>query len=153
MKWRARLRLKTINFMLLPKKVKFRKWQSARRNAVRITPDTRGSTLSFGSFGIKAETAARVKSNQIEAARRAMSRKVGKTGKVWIRIFPDRPFTQKGAETPMGKGKGDPQGYCFEVLPGRIIFEVDGVAEGIAREALRKAGTKLPIRTKIIARE
>ena len=81
-----------------------------------------------------------------------MSRELGKTGKSWIRIFPDRPFTQKAAETPMGKGKGDPQGYEIQVKPGRVVFEVDGVAEPIAREALRKAGTKLPLKTKIVSR-
>ncbi len=138
--------------MLVPKKVKFRKWQSDRINVKSRTPETRGTKLSFGSFGLKAETQARVKSNQIESARKAMSRALSKTGKYWIRIFPDRPFTAKAAEVGMGKGKGDPQGYCFEVFPGRIIFEVDGVDEKIAHEALRKAGTKLPVKTRIISR-
>lgn len=138
--------------MLLPKKVKFRKWQTGRTNPKSRTPDTRGIKLSFGSFGLKAETQARVKSNQIESARKAMSRALTKAGKIWIRIFPDRPFTAKAAEVGMGKGKGDPQGYCFDVLPGRIIFEVDGVEESVAREALRKAGTKLPVKTRIISR-
>lgn len=114
--------------------------------------ESRGTKLSFGSFGLKAEIGARVKSNQIEAARKVISRTLTKTGKYWVRIFPDRPFTQKAAQVGMGKGKGDPQGYCFEVLPGRIIFEVDGVEEGVAREALRKAGSKLPIKTRIVAR-
>ncbi len=138
--------------MLFPKKVKYRKWQSDRKNPKKVTPDTRGITLSFGQYGLKAETGTRVKSNQIEAARRAMSRHLTKIGKSWIRIFPDRPYTQKGAEVPMGKGKGDPQGFTFEVRPGRIIFEVDGVTEAVAREALRKAGTKLPIKTRIVSR-
>jgi large subunit ribosomal protein L16 len=138
--------------MLLPKKVKFRKWQTERRNPKSMTPDTRGTKLSFGSYGIKAESQARVKSKQIESARKAMSRSLTKAGKYWIRIFPDRPYTAKAAEVGMGKGKGDPQGYCFDVLPGRIIFEVDGVEESIAREALRKAGTKLPVKTRIISR-
>ena len=138
--------------MLLPKKVKFRKWHTMRMNKKAITADTRGTKLAFGSFGLKSETQARVKSNQIESARKAMSRALGKTGKSWIRIFPDRPFTAKAAEVGMGKGKGDPQGYCFEVFPGRVIFEVDGVDEAIAREALRKAGTKLPLKTRIISR-
>lgn len=139
--------------MLVPKKVKFRKWQTARvgKNKV-MTPDTRGTTLAFGSFGLQAESSARVKSNQIEAGRKAMVRKLSKVGKFWIRIFPDRPFTAKPAEVGMGKGKGDLQGYCFEVRPGRILFEVDGVAEETAREALRKAGTKLPVKTKVIGR-
>ena len=138
--------------MLVPKKVKFRKWQSDRINVKSRTPETRGTKLVFGSFGLKAETQARVKSNQIESARKAMSRALSKTGKYWIRIFPDRPYTAKAAEVGMGKGKGDPQGYCFEVFPGRIIFEVDGAEEKIAREALRKAGTKLPVKTRIISR-
>lgn len=115
-------------------------------------PDTRGTKLSFGSFGIKAATPARVRSNQIEAARKALSRALGKNGRLWIRIFPDRPFTAKAAEVGMGKGKGDLQGYEFEVRPGRVIFEVDGVSADVAREALRKAGSKLPIKTRIVAR-
>ena len=138
--------------MLIPKKVKFRKWQTQRRNKNAITPDTRGTKLAFGSYGIKSTSQARVKSKQIESARKALSRALTKTGKYWIRIFPDRPYTAKAAEVGMGKGKGDPQGYCFDVLPGRVIFEVDGVDEAIAREALRKAGTKLPVKTRIVAR-
>ncbi len=138
--------------MLIPKKVKFRKWQTMRRNPKAMTPDTRGTKLAFGSYGIKSESQARVKSKQIESARKALSRSLTKAGKYWIRIFPDRPYTAKAAEVGMGKGKGDPQGYCFDVLPGRMIFEVDGVDEAIAREALRKAGTKLPIKTRIVAR-
>ncbi len=138
--------------MLLPKKVKFRKWHTMRMNKKAMTADTRGTKLAFGSFGLKSETQARVKSNQIESARKAMTRSLTKAGKVWIRIFPDRPYTAKAAEVGMGKGKGDPQGYCFEVFPGRVIFEVDGVDEAIAREALRKAGTKLPLKTRIISR-
>ena len=138
--------------MLTPKKVKFRKWQTQRSNPKARTADTRGIKLAFGSFGLKSETQARVKSTQIESARKVISRTLTKTGKYWIRIFPDRPFTSKAAEVGMGKGKGDPQGYCFDVLPGRIIFEVDGVDEAIAREALRKAGSKLPVKTRIVSR-
>ena len=138
--------------MLLPKKVKFRKWQTGRKNKASITPDTRGTKLAFGSFGLKSETQARVKSNQIEAARKVISRTLTKAGKYWIRIFPDRPFTAKAAEVGMGKGKGDPQGYCFDVYPGRIIFEVDGVPPNIASEALRKAGSKLPVKTRVVSR-
>src|SRR3989338_8484321 len=104
--------------MLLPKKVKFRKWQTGRANPKKITPETRGTKLSFGSFGLKAESQGRVKSNQIESARKVLSRTLTKAGKYWIRIFPDRPYTSKPAEVGMGKGKGDPQGYCFDVLPG-----------------------------------
>ncbi len=139
--------------MLFPKKVKHRKWQRARLSDEKLNrPETRGITVAFGSFALKAETPARVMSNQIEAARRAMTRNAGKTAKIWIRIFPDRPVTAKAAEVPMGKGKGDPQGYCFEVRPGRILFEIDGVTEVVAREALRKAGTKLPVKTRVVAR-
>lgn len=138
--------------MLVPKKVKFRKWQTQRSNPKKISPDTRGIKLSFGSFGLKAESQARIKSTQIESARKVISRTLTKTGKYWVRIFPDRPYTAKAAEVGMGKGKGDPQGYCFDVLPGRIIFEVDGAEEKVAREALRKAGTKLPVKTRIISR-
>ena len=138
--------------MLLPKKVKFRKWQTGRSNPKTLTPDTRGIKLSFGSYGLKSSTQARIKSTQIESARKVISRTLTKAGKYWIRIFPDRPYTAKPAEVGMGKGKGDPQGYCFDVLPGRIIFEVDGVDEKTAHEALRKAGSKLPIKVRIISR-
>jgi len=139
---------------LFPKKVKYRKWQTGRRNAAKLArPETRGINVDFGSHGLKALAHGRVRSNQIEAARKAMSRHLGKTGRAWIRIFPDRPFTSKPAEVKMGKGKGDLQGYQIEVRPGRIIFEVDGVGAETAMEALRKAGTKLPITTKVVARK
>jgi len=140
--------------MLFPKKLKHRKWQNGRKSETKLASmkETRGTTVAFGSFGLKATTLARVKSNQIEAARKAMSRHLGKTGRYWIRVFPDRPFTAKPNEVGMGKGKGDPQGFCAEVKPGKIVFEVDNVPEDIAREALRKAGTKLPIKSKIIER-
>ncbi len=139
--------------MFVPKKVKYRKWQSARLGSTKkVRPETRGITLAFGSFGLKAESQARIRSNQLESARKALVRHLTKVGKVWIRIFPDRQYTQKGAQVPMGKGKGDLQGYCVDVRPGRIMFEVDGVDEVIAREALRKAGTKLPVKVKIVAR-
>lgn len=139
--------------MLFPKKVKFRKWQTGRKNPAKFQKaDTRGISLAFGQFGLKAETHSRMTSNQIEAARKAMVRQLTKTGRFWIRIFPDRPVTAKPAEVGMGKGKGDLQKYCFEVKPGRIIFEVDGVSKEIAKEALRKAGTKLPIKTRVISR-
>jgi large subunit ribosomal protein L16 len=114
--------------------------------------ETRGISLSFGSFGLKAISPARVTSNQIEASRKVISRYAGKAGKVWIRIFPDMPYTQKPPEVPMGSGKGDPQGYCVQIKPGRILFEIDGIEEKEAREALRKAGTKMPVKTKIISR-
>ncbi len=139
--------------MLFPKKVKHRKWQTARLSEAKLLrPESRGITVAFGSFGLKAETPSRVAANQIEAARRAMTRCAGKTAKIWIRIFPDRPVTQKAAEVPMGKGKGDPDRYVFEVRPGRILFEIDGVTEVVAREALRKAGCKLPLKTRVVAR-
>lgn len=140
--------------MLIPKKVKHRKWQTGRIHPSKMEkPKIKGSTVSFGQFGLKATSYNRIASNQIEAARRAMSRHLGKTGRTWIRIFPDRPVTKKPAEVKMGKGKGDPQHFVCEVFPGRIIFEVDGVPEEIAREALRKAGTKLPVTTKVVARD
>jgi large subunit ribosomal protein L16 len=139
--------------MLFPKKVKFRKWQVGRINPKARTPETRGVKLAFGSFGLKATTQARVRSNQIESARKVVSRTLTKAGKYWVRIFPDRPFTSKAAEMGMGKGKGDPQGYCFDVYPGRILFEVDGVDKKTAHEALRKAGTKLPVKVKIVSRK
>ena len=123
-----------------------------RRNPKRGWTESRGTTLAFGSFGLKAETEARVRSNQIESARKVISRTLGKTGKFWIRIFPDRPYTAKPAEVGMGKGKGDPQGYEFQVKPGRVLFEVDGVTEAVAREALRKASSKLPLIGKVIER-
>ena len=139
--------------MLFPKKVKYRKWQTQRSNKNKVHNASRGVEVSFGSHGLKAMTPARIKSNQIEAARRVISRTLGKSGKTWIRIFPDRPYTAKAAEVGMGKGKGDPQGYVVEVLPGRILFEVDGVSGDIAKEALRKAGAKLPIKSKTVERQ
>ncbi|NBV77451.1 50S ribosomal protein L16 [bacterium] len=139
--------------MLAPKKTKYRKWQKGRASeARRLAPETRGTTVAFGSFGLKSMSQARITSNQIEAARKALSRAAGKTGKVWIRVFPDRPWTQKPSEVRMGAGKGDVQGYVADVGPGRIIFEVDGAAEAVAREALRKAGTKLPVKTRVVTR-
>jgi large subunit ribosomal protein L16 len=138
--------------MLFPKKAKHRKWQTGRKHLDKRGVATRGVTLAFGSYGLKAITQARVKSNQIEASRRVLSRTIKKVGKIWIRIFPDRPFTAKAAEVGMGKGKGDPQGYCVEVKPGRIMFEIDGVDEATAKEALRKAGSKLPVKTKVVSR-
>jgi large subunit ribosomal protein L16 len=138
--------------MLFPKKVKHRKWHSMRDGAKKDKISTRGTEVSFGSFGLKAMSSSRVRSQQIEAARKAMVREAGKLARVWIRIFPDMPYTNKAAEVPMGNGKGDLQGYQFLVNPGRMIFELDGIPEASAREALRKAGTKLPVKTKIVAR-
>ena len=140
--------------MLFPNKTKHRKWQTGRKNAKKLASavETRGTRVTFGSFGMKALSQARVTSNQIEAARKAIKRYVGKEGKVYIRIFPDRPVTRKAAEVGMGKGKGDPQFFCADVLPGRVLFEVAGVSEEVAREALRKGGTKMPLKTKVSAR-
>ena len=139
--------------MLAPKKAKYRKWQTGRRGERRlITPETRGITVSFGAYGLKAMTQARITSNQLEAARRALTRAGGKSAKIWTRIFPDRPRTQKAAEVGMGSGKGDVVGYVVDVRPGRIIFEIDGASEEIAREALRKAGTKLPLTGRVVTR-
>jgi large subunit ribosomal protein L16 len=140
--------------MLFPKKVKHRKWQTNRISEERRNrPDTRGVTVAYGEYGLKATSSSRVKSNQIEAARRVISRTTGKTGRVWIRIFPDRPITKKAAEVPMGKGKGDPDHFVFEVRPDRVLFEVSGVPEDIAREAFRKATAKLPVKGKFVRRE
>ena len=139
--------------MLAPKKTAHRKWQTGRINPRKYAlPDTRGITVAFGQFGLKAMTPARITSNQIEAGRRALQRAGGKNAKVWVRIFPDRPWTQKAAEVGMGSGKGDVAGYVFDVRPGRVIFEIDGATEPIAREALRKASTKLPLKARVIAR-
>jgi len=140
--------------MLAPKKAKFRKWQTGRRQGKRLVrPETRGITVAFGAYGLKAMSQARITSNQIEAARRALSRAGGKTAKIWTRIFPDRPFTQKAAEVGMGSGKGDVVGYVADVRPGRIVFEIDGTTEVISREALRKAGKKLPVKVRIVTRD
>lgn len=138
--------------MLLPKKVKYRKWHTFRKNPKKVGVATRGLTVAFGSFGIKAIEAGRIRSNQLEAARKTLARAAGKSGKIWIRVFPDMPFTQKPAEVKLGKGKGDLQGYQVPVKAGRMLFEVDGIVEAEAREALRKAGTKLPVKTKIVER-
>jgi len=138
--------------MLLPKKVKFRKWHTMRHNPDKPKMETRGLTLAFGSHGLKAISAGRIRSNQIESARKTIMHEIKKTGKMWIRIFPDKPFTQKGAETPMGSGKGDLQGFECIIWPGRMLFEVDGVDDLTAKNAMRKAGAKLPVKTRIVAR-
>lgn len=139
--------------MLFPKKVKHRKWQTQRKSAKRLNrPETRGTTVAFGSFGLKAQSSARITSNQIEAARKVLTRAVAKNGKLWIRIFPDRPVTAKPAEVGMGSGKGDPKHYVFEVRPGRVLFEYDGVPETVARAHMRQAGMKLPVKTIIVTR-
>lgn len=138
--------------MLFPKKVKYRKWQTKRQNPKKVGVASRSTTIAFGSFGLKSMSAHRVTSNQIEAGRRVIRRALGKSGNLWTRVFPDRPYTAKPAEVGMGKGKGDPKGFVAEVLPGQMLFEVDGVPEALAREVLRKGGAKMPLKTKIIAR-
>lgn len=137
--------------MLFPKRVKFRKWQ--RMATRRHLNETRGTTLAFGSMGLKAEEAVWVESKQIEAARKAITHFIQKGGKVWIRIFPDKPITKKPPEVTMGGGKGDVAGYVFPVLPGRILFEIDGLENNTAEEALKRAAAKLPLRTKIVRRQ
>ena len=138
--------------MLMPKKVKYRKAHTFRENPDKVGVETRGTKISFGSFGLKATSGGRIKSQQIEAARKAIAHSMSKSGKIWTRIFPDHPYTQKPAEVKMGKGKGELQGYVAIVKPGRVLFEVDGVGAEAAREMLRKGGTKLPVDTKFLAR-
>jgi large subunit ribosomal protein L16 len=140
--------------MLFPKKVKFRKWHTGRQNAKKLATsvDTRGVTLSFGSFGLKALNYGRLSSNEIEAARKAIAKYATKSGKIWTRVFPDRPFTQKPPEVKLGKGKGEPMGFVAPVKAGRILFEIDGVDDKVAQEALRSAGTKISVKTKIVSR-
>ena len=138
--------------MLFPKKVKFRKWQTGRSNPKRGGVDTRGAQVSFGSFGLKALASGRLRSQQIEAARKAMSRLAGKTGKIWIRVFPDKPITKKPAEVRMGKGKGAVDHWVAVVRPGRILFEVANVPKEIAQDALRRAAAKLGLKTRFVER-
>lgn len=136
--------------MLFPKKVKYRKWQRLRGHETRIA--SRGTTLAFGSFGIRTMSQAEITARQIESARKVLTRYVQKGGRMWIRIFPDKPITMKPPEVGMGKGKGDPAFYVAPVEPGRVLFEIDGITKEKAYEALRKAGSKLPVKSKIIAR-
>lgn len=136
--------------MLQPKKVKHRKWHKGRSRS--RMKETRGTALAFGSFGLQSQDAAWVTSRQIEAARRAITHSIQRGGKVWIRIFPDKPITKKPPEVTLGGGKGAVDHYVFPVKPGRILFEMDGVSEDIASEAMRLAGHKLPVRTKFIKR-
>ncbi len=138
--------------MLLPKKVKHRKWHTMRRNPKRSMVASRGTTVAFGSHGLKAITEARLRSNQIESARKVIARLLGKTGKVWIRIFPDMPFTKKPPEVKLGKGKGDLEGYEVQIWPGRVLFEVDGVDAIVAANALSKAAQKLPLKARVVTR-
>ena len=132
--------------MLTPKKVKFRKWHKGRSKGV----ETRGTELNFGSYGLKSLGTKWISARQLEASRRAIIRYLKKGGKVWTRIFPDKPVTTKGAETPMGGGKGGVDHYVFAIKPGRIIFEIEGVTEEVAKEALREAASKIPLETKFV---
>lgn len=134
--------------MLSPKKVKFRKQQKGRMKGVAL----RGSTLNFGEFGLQAAECGAISSKQIEAARIAMTRHVKRGGKMWIRIFPDKPFTKKPAEVRMGKGKGAPEGWVAIVKPGRILYEMQGISKELAKEALLLASHKLPIKTRFVER-
>ena len=134
--------------MLMPSKVKYRKQQRGRRAGKAMG----GSTLSFGDYGLKTMEAAWLTSRQIEASRVAMTRFVKRGGKVWIRVFPDKPITKKPTEVRMGKGKGSPEAWVAVVKPGRILFEMEGVDETMAREAMRLASHKLPIKTKFVTR-
>ena len=134
--------------MLSPKRVKYRKRQRGRLRGLAH----RGNKVSFGEFGLKAVESGRLTARQIEAARRAMTRHVKRGGKMWIRIFPDQPVTKKPAETRMGKGKGSPEGWEAVIRPGRIMFEIDGVTEERAKEAMRLAAHKLPVKTKFVSR-
>ena len=135
--------------MLMPKRVKYRRVQRGRMKG----KATRGNVVSYGEFGLVATEPAWITSNQIEAARIAMTRYTKRGGKVWIKIFPDKPVTKKPAETRMGSGKGSPEYWVAVVKPGRIMFEIAGVSEEVAREALRLASHKLPIKSKIVKRE
>ena len=135
--------------MLLPKRVKYRRVQRGRMTGKAM----RGNTVTYGEFGLVATEPAWITSNQIEAARIAMTRYTKRGGQVWIKIFPDKPVTQKPAETRMGSGKGSPEYWVAVVKPGRVMFEIGGISDEMAREALRLAQHKLPIKTKIIKRE
>lgn len=137
--------------MLLPKKVKHRKWQKGRsRNR---TVETRGLSLAYGQFGLKALEPAWLNSRQIEAGRKAITGFMARRGRLWIRVFPDKPITMRPPETTMGGGKGSVDHYVARVLPGRIVFEVDGVEASVARDALRLAGYKLPFKYRIIDKD
>jgi large subunit ribosomal protein L16 len=135
--------------MLMPKKVKFRKVQRGRMKG----KAWRGSSISFGEYGLKAMDCGWITSRQIEAARIAMTRFIKRGGKVWIRLFPDKPITKKPAETRMGKGKGAPEEWVAVIRPGKILFEMEGVGPEIARQAMRLAAHKIPMKTKFVARE
>ncbi len=135
--------------MLQPKRIKYRKQQKGRLRG----KATRGNTISFGDYGLQAIEPGWITNRQIEAARVAMTRHIKRGGKVWIRIFPDKPITQKPAETRMGKGKGNPEGWVAPVKPGRVMFELEGVPVELARRAMQLAAAKLPVKTRFMERE
>ena len=135
--------------MLAPKRVKYRKMMKGRTRG----QATRGNTVAFGQFGLMAVEPGWITNRQIEAARVSLTREMKRGGKIWIRIFPDKPITKKPAETRMGKGKGNPEGWVCVVKPGRVMFELEGVPLKVAREALRLAAAKLPVATKFVQRE
>ena len=135
--------------MLAPKRVKFRKQMKGRNRGYA----TRGETVDFGHYGLQATEAGWITNRQIEAARVAITRAMKRGGKIWIRIFPDKPITKKPAETRMGKGKGNPEGWVAVVKPGRVLFEIEGVTEGMAKEAFALASAKLPVNTRFVQRE
>ncbi|MGD8591993.1 MAG: 50S ribosomal protein L16 [Gammaproteobacteria bacterium] len=134
--------------MLQPKRTKFRKQHKGRNRGLAV----RGSKVSFGEYGLKATTRGRITARQIEAGRRAMTRYIKRGGKIWIRIFPDKPITKKPLEVRMGKGKGGVEYWVAQIQPGRMLFEMEGVAEEVAREAFRLAAAKLPVQTTFVAR-
>ena len=135
--------------MLAPKRVKYRKMMKGRTRG----HATRGASVSFGHYGLQATEPGWISNRQIEAARVTLTRTMKRGGKIWIRIFPDKPITKKPAETRMGKGKGNPEGWVAVVKPGRVMFELEGVTEPVAREALKLAAAKLPVATRFLARE
>ena len=137
--------------MLLPKKVKHRKWHKLRRRNKGIA--TRTNTVAFGSYGLLSTTHAWISSRQIESARRVITRYIKRGGKMWIRIFPDRPVTKKGSEVPMGGGKGAPDHYVVTIKPGTVLFELEGIPEDAAREALLLAAHKLPVKVKFVTKQ
>jgi len=134
--------------MLQPKRRKYRKEQKGRNTGLA----TRGSTVAFGEFGLKCTGRGRLTARQIEAARRAMTRHIKRGGRIWIRIFPDKPISKKPAEVRMGKGKGNPEYYVAEIKPGKVLYEMDGVSEQLAREAFRLASAKLPLPCVFVSR-
>ena len=135
--------------MLQPARRKYRKEQKGRNTGLA----TRGASVSFGEYGLKATTRGRLTSRQIEAARRAMTRHIKRGGRIWIRVFPDKPISRKPAEVRMGNGKGNPEYYVAEIQPGKVLYEMDGVAESLAREAFRLAAAKLPLLTSFVVRQ